>query len=29
MMLSGHEPQRGVHYISANCRKPLKFEMSM
>ena len=29
MSLSGHEPQRGVHYISANCRKPLKFEMSM
>jgi hypothetical protein len=29
MRLSGHVPQRGVHYSSANCRKPLKFEMSM
>ena len=29
MILSGHEPQRGVHYISAVCRKPLKFKIAM
>jgi hypothetical protein len=29
MILSGHEPQRGVHYISADCRKPLKFKIAM
>jgi hypothetical protein len=29
MYLSGREPQRGENYISANNRKPLKFEMTM